>query len=368
MKKSLFLFLICCCIFSSCKVYRFFVRNFANITDYKFFTEHSISHSTEPFYFFYSNKINAPGNLRVKGFDGDSATLDNVLEQSPSVAFLIIRRDTILYEKYWDKYTDSSWVASFSMAKSFTSALIGIAIHEGFIKSVDEPITNYIPEIKDTAFKKVKIEHLLQMTSGIKFTERYYNPFSDAAKFYYGTNLRSAIENMKIEYVPGTKFEYKSGNPQLLGLIIERATKKTVTEYLQEKIWQPIGAEFDASWSTDRKNNGLEKTFCCLNAAARDYAKFGRLYLKDGNWNGVRVVPQEWVKESTTPTLTEGGVNFYKYQWWINRSSTHDFSCDGLLGQRIFVYPEKQIIIVRLGKNDRNQNYFKLFGQLIHLL
>ena len=173
---------------------------------------------------------------------------------------------------------------------------------------------------------------------------------------------------MKIEYAPGTKFEYKSGNPQLLGLIIERATKKTVTEYLQEKIWQPIGAEFHASWSTDRKNNGLEKTFCCINAAARDFAKFGRLYLKNGNWNGVQVVPEAWVNESTSPTLTEGGVNFYKYQWWINRSSAHDFSCDGLLGQRIFVYPEKQIIIVRLGKSDRHQNYFQLFGLLIHLL
>ncbi len=368
LKKPLFLILICCSIFSSCKVYRFFVRNFANITDYKFFTEHLLNHSNEPFHFFYSNKFNAAGNLKVKGFDGDSATLDYVMEKSPSVAFLIIRRDTILYEKYWDKYNDSSWVASFSMAKSYVSALIGIAIQEGFIKSVDEPITNYIPEIKDTAFRTVTIKHLLQMTSGIKFTERYYNPFSDAAKFYYGTNLRKSIEDMKIEYAPGTKFEYKSGNPQLLGLIIERATKKTVTEYLQEKIWQPIGAEFDGSWSTDRKNNGLEKTFCCINAAARDFAKFGRLYLNDGNWNGVQVVPQNWVKESTTPTLTEGGVNFYKYQWWINRSSSHDFSCDGLLGQRIFVYPEKQIIIVRLGKNDRNQNYFQLFGQLIHLL
>lgn len=368
MKKNIVLILICCFVLSSCKTYRFFYRNLAEITDYKFFARHSLNHSTEPFHFIYSNQLNVLGNLKVKGFNGDSSSLDIVLEQSPSVAFLIIRRDTILYEKYWDKYNDSSWVASFSMAKSYISALIGIAIKEGFIKSVEEPITNYLPELMGAAFRKVTIKHLLQMTSGIKFTERYYNPFSDAAKFYYGTNLRKSIEDMKVEYEPGIKFEYKSGNPQLLGLIIERATKRTVTEYLQEKIWQPIGAEFDASWSTDRKTNGLEKTFCCLNASARDFAKFGRLYLKDGNWNGAQLIPASWVKESTTPTLIEGGVNYYKYQWWINRCSSHDFSCDGLLGQRIFVYPEKQIIIVRLGKNDRNQNYFKLFGQLIHLL
>ena len=368
MKKLFALLIISLTIFSSCKVYRFFFRNFANITDYKFFPEHQLTHSSAPFHFNYSENLNASGNLRVKGFAGESASLESVLEQSATVAFLIVRRDTILYEKYWDKYNDSSWVASFSMAKSYISALIGIAIHEGLIKSVNESITNYIPEIKDTALRHVTIRHLLQMTSGIKFTERYFNPFSDAAKFYYGTNLRRSIEHIKLEVEPGTRFQYSSGNPQLLGLILERATKKTVTQYLQEKIWQPIGAEFDASWSTDRKKNGLEKTFCCLNAAARDYAKFGRLYLNDGMWNGVQVIPESWVDESVSPDLSAGGVSYYKYQWWLNRCSSFDFSCDGLLGQRIFVYPEKEIIIVRLGKNDRHQNYFKLFGELIEKL
>ncbi len=368
MKKIFAALLICITLFSSCKVYRFFVRNFANITDYKFFPEHSLSHSTQPFHFYSSQKHNAPGSFRIKGFENDTATLDNILEASSTVAFLIIRHDTILYEKYFDKYNDSSWVASFSMAKSFTSALIGIAIHEGFIKSVDEPIGNYIPEIKDEALKKVTIKQVLQMTSGVKFSEGYYSPFSDAAKFYYGMNLRKSIENMKLEYEPGTKFEYKSGNSQLLGLIIERATKKTVTEYLQEKIWQPIGTEYNASWSTDRKRNGLEKTFCGLNATAIDFAKFGRLYLNKGNWNGTQVVPESWVKESVTPEEKEGSVKYYKYQWWLNQSSANDFSCWGLLGQHIMVFPDKQVIIVRLGKNERKQNYFKLFGELIPLL
>ncbi|MEI7802028.1 MAG: serine hydrolase domain-containing protein, partial [Bacteroidota bacterium] len=247
LKKIFFALIVSLCFFSSCKVYRFFVRNFANITDYKFFAEHPLAHSTQPFHFFSSNNLNTPGKFLVKGFEDDTASLDNILEASSTVAFLIIRHDTILYEKYFDRYTDSSWVASFSMAKSYVSALIGIAIHEGLIKSVDEPITNYIPEMKDSSFKKVTIRHLLQMTSGIKFSEGYYSPFSDAAKFYYGTNLRKSIENMKVEYEPGTKFEYKSGNSQLLGLIVERATKKTVTQYMQEKIWQPIGTEFNAS-------------------------------------------------------------------------------------------------------------------------
>jgi len=366
--KLFFLLIFIVCLLSSCKVYRFFVRNFAEIDDYKFFPEHKIERSSQPFHFFYSEKLNAAGKIKVKGFDGKISSLDSILNASPTVAFLIIRRDTILYENYWDNYTDSTWVASFSMAKSFTAALIGIAIAEGKIKSVDEPITNYIPEMKDTAFHHVTIHHLLQMTSGIKFTERYYNPFSDAAKFYYGTNIRRFIKNMKVIYPPGTHWEYKSGNPQLLGLIIERATGKTVSEYLEEKIWKPMGAEWNASWSTDRKNNGIERTFCCLNATALDFAKFGRLYLNDGNWNGNQLVPAQWVADCTTPDTTNGGVKFYKYQWWLNQGITGSYGCDGLLGQRIFVYPEKKIVIVRLGKGDRNQNYFKLFGEIVRQL
>jgi CubicO group peptidase (beta-lactamase class C family) len=250
------------------------------------------------------------------------------------------------------------------MAKSVTSILIGCAIDEGFIKSVDEPITNYIPELNEKGFDKVTIRHLLQMTSGIEFKESYSNPFGDAASFYYGRNLRKKISKMEMKTEPGTQFEYISGNTQLLGLVLERALHgKSVTQYLQEKLWTPLGMEYDASWSIDRKKDGLEKTFCCLNACARDYARIGRLYLNKGNWNGKQIVSQKWVEESTKLDTTAGSASFYQFQWWLPAPGV-DFMAEGILGQFIYVNPSKDLIIVRLGKKEGEANWWSVFMSL----
>jgi CubicO group peptidase (beta-lactamase class C family) len=250
------------------------------------------------------------------------------------------------------------------MAKSVTSILIGSAIDEGLIKSVDEPITNYIPELAKNGFNKVTIKHLLQMTSGIKFNESYVNPFGDAASFYYGLNLRKEIGKMKLKTEPGKQFDYVSGNTQLLGLVLERSLKdKTITQFLQEKIWTPLGMEYDASWSIDRKKNGLEKTFCCLNARARDFAKIGRLYKNKGNWNGKQIVSQRWVEESTRLDTSEGSVNFYQYQWWLP-TPNEDFMAEGILGQFVYVNPTKDLIIVRLGKKEGKADWWSIFTSL----
>jgi CubicO group peptidase (beta-lactamase class C family) len=289
---------------------------------------------------------------------------DKYLEDNNTVAFLIIKNDTIQYEKYFKGYDNESVVPSFSMAKSVTSILIGCAIDEGLIKSVDEPITNYISELKNNGFEKVTIKHLLQMTSGIRFNESYVNPFGDAASFYYGLNLRKEIEKMKLKTEPGKKFEYASGNTQLLGLVLERSLKeKTITSYLQEKIWTPLEMEYDASWSIDRKKNGLEKTFCCLNARARDFAKIGRLYKNKGNWNGKQIVSQKWVEESTKLDTSEGSANFYQYQWWLP-TPNEDFMAEGILGQFVYVNPKKDLIIVRLGKNEGKADWWTIFTSL----
>jgi CubicO group peptidase (beta-lactamase class C family) len=250
------------------------------------------------------------------------------------------------------------------MAKSVISILIGIALEEGHIQSLMEPITNYIPELIPNGFEKVRIEHLLQMTSGLKYNESYFNPFGDVATFYYGTNLRKAIAKMKLKEVPGNHFEYQSGNTQLLGLVLERALKgKTITAYLEEKIWQPLGMEFSASWSIDRKKNGLEKAFCCLNARARDFAKLGRLYLKNGDWNGKRIVSAEWVMQSTRIDTTNGSAWFYQYQWWLP-TKNGDFTARGILGQYIYVNPEKELIIVRLGKKQGGVHWMTMLPAL----
>jgi len=356
------LLVIFCLSLIGCTLTRFVVYNFADIRDHKKFPSRPLKASPEPFHFVTSPN---PINPTMHFSDSDPGTkLADYLKKTKTVAFLIIRRDTVLFEHYYSGYNKESVVPSFSMAKSFTSALIGCAISDGLIKSVDEPAINYLPEWKGRNLDGVTIRHILQMTSGIRFNESYVNPFGHAAKFYYGRNLRKYVAKMKPETAPGTKWEYRSGNTQVLGLILERALKeKTVTEYLQEKIWNPIGMERDASWSIDKKNNGMEKTFCCLNATAHDYAKFGRLYLNKGNWNGKQVLPENWVAQSVNPDKSAGGKPWYQFQFWMARSSG-DYIAEGILGQFIFVSPANQTIIVRLGKSEGDVKWAGLFDSL----
>lgn len=345
----------------SCKVGRFFIYNFADIKDHKKFPARTLEGSSSPFVF---TKLESPKAPKMVYFDSDSLPFGEFLDKKNTVAFLIIRRDTILYENYWRNYDETSIVPSFSMAKSMTSMLIGCAIEDGLIQSVDEPVTNYIPELKDNGFDKVTIEHVLQMTSGIDFNESYTNPFGDAATFYYGRNLRKAISKMTLKRAPGEQFEYTSGNTQLLGLILERALKdQTVTAYFQEKIWGRLGMEFDASWSIDRKKEGLEKTFCCVNARARDYAKLGRLYLHDGNWNGDQLVPAGWVAQSTKMDTSNGSAWYYQYQWWLP-SKSGDFIAKGILGQYIYVDPAKDLIMVRMGRKSGSVYWERFFQNI----
>ena len=344
-------------LLTSCQLGRFVFYNFADIKDHKKFQSRPLTAATSPFNFQITNKGKFPKEL-------NNIPFDKYLEDNKTVAFLIIKNDNIQYGKYFKGYDKESIVPSFSMAKSVTSILIGCAIDEGLIKSVDEPITSYIPELKKNGLDKVTIKHLLQMTSGIKFNESYVNPFGDAASFYYGLNLRKEIGKMKLKTEPGKKFEYVSGNTQLLGLVLERSLKdKTITSYLQEKIWTPLEMEYDASWSIDRKKNGLEKTFCCLNARARDFAKIGRLYKNKGDWNGKQIVSQKWVEESTKLDTSEGSANFYQYQWWLP-TPNEDFMAEGILGQFIYVNPKKDLIIVRLGKNEGKADWWTIFTSL----
>lgn len=360
--RSLVTLLALPALISSCQVGRYVVYNFADIKDYKKFPAHTLRHSTTTFTFHDSAGSKAPKAISV-GKDKQTP-FDKYLEENKTVAFLIIQNDTVRYEKYFKGYNQTSIVPSFSMAKSVTSILIGCAIHDSLIQSVDDPVTKYLPELEKNGLGKVTIRHLLQMTSGIKFNESYTNPFGDAAAYYYGRNLRKQIHKMKPGEQPGTRFAYSSGNTQLLGAILEKALNgKTITQYLQEKIWQPLGMEYDASWSIDRKKNGLEKTFCCLNAPARDFAKIGRLYLHNGKWNGKTIVPAQWVQQSTHPDTSQGGAAYYKYQWWLP-TPNGDFMAQGILGQFIYVNPAKNLIIVRLGKKSGDINWWSLLPAL----
>jgi len=348
-------------LLNSCKLTRFVVYNFADINDHKKFPSRIIENDDKTFHFATALQEQQPADIEI---DGKKVTFDRYLQAQNTVAFLIIRNDTIQYERYFGGYDQSAIVPSFSMAKSITSILIGCALDDRLIQSIDEPVTNYIPELHANGFDQVKIRHLLQMTSGIKFNEGYYNPFGEVATFYYGTNLRKAIRKLKLEAEPGTRFKYSSGDSQVLGLVLARALKnKTISQYLQEKIWQPVGMEYAASWSLDRKKDGLEKTFCCINAPARDFAKIGRLYLNQGNWNGQQLVPKKWVAESTQIDSLEGSKWYYQHQWWLT-SKKGDYMAVGILGQYIYVNPAQNLIIVRLGKNGGKADWPKVFIDL----
>lgn len=351
-------------VMTGCSVGRMMIYTFSDIKDYKRFPYRELKREGEPFKFFETDSTwRASNPIRVSTNYGTFTKLDDYLPKTKTVAFLVIRNDSILYENYFNGYDTASIVPSFSMAKSYTSALFGIAMAEGKINSVEDSLTQYIPELQGKGLDQVKLKHVLKMTSGIRSQENYHSPFSGVAAMYYGTNLRKQASKTKPEDRPGVAFEYKSMNTQLLGMVIENATGRSLTQYLQEKIWSKIGAEYDATWSIDRKKEGIEKAFCCLNARARDFAKFGRLYLNMGNWEGEQIIPEEWVKESTKVDSKDGATTYYQYQWWLP-SKEGDYSAQGHLGQFIYVHPEKQLIIVRLGKSEGDVDWSNLFREI----
>ena len=315
----------------------------------------------------YASQIEAIGR------DSSNGSFDRYLEASGTTAFLVVHDDKLLYERYFNGYDQRSVNTSFSMAKSFASALVGLAIDEGYIKSVDEPITNYLPELlkKDKRFKSITIRHLLTMSSGIKYEEGATLPWSEAAddtKTYYSTDLRELALNCQIEGTPGQYFEYNNYNPLLVGMILERATGTHVSRYLQEKLWKPMGMEADGSWSLDSKEDGFEKMESGVNARARDFARFGMLFAKEGNWRGKQLISRVWVEESTRPDTSADPSRDYQYFWWVNTpNGKNHFSAQGNYGQYIYVAPEKDLVIVRLGKEEGEQGYgywTELFDEL----
>jgi len=336
----------------------------ADVYDYQKLLERPLDASNSPFEF----SLNLDEDRIRTHFEAVSGMddFDSFLAKNRTQAFIVIQNDNILYEQYFNGASRETIVTSFSIAKSFTSALVGIAVSEGHIHSVNDPITDYLPELaeRDPAFKNITIRNLLMMSSGIKYAEfPFFN--GDDIKTYYYPNLRElALEDTQIVGLPGEKFLYNNYHPLLLGMIIERATGTSVANYLQEKIWKPIGMQYPGSWSLDE--NGFEKMESGINARAVDFAKFGRLFLYNGNWNGVQVVPAGWVAESTQAEpsvdyanyyyddfIFANGQGYYKYMWWgLQRDAhTYDFIAWGNKGQYIYVSPQKNLIVLRFGES-----------------
>lgn len=291
--------------------------------------------------------------------------IEDVIADYPNNAFLIIKNDTILFETYDQTSTTPS--TSFSLAKSFTSALIGIAIQEKLIGSEKDLVVNYIPEIQDTQFaNELTIEHLLNQTSGIKFD------WKTDANIYYGKDILKSLGKIEFEHQPGTYQHYLNITTQILGIILTRVSDKTVSEYLQEKIWHPLGMESAGFWNTDKKNK-LERSFCCMNASARDFAKFGRLYLNEGNWNSQQIINKKWIDQSICRNTADGSSHGYNYSWHLGLKEYDDFMAEGLYAQFIYVCRKKNVIIVSL--NDKQKpikqhrlNWKYVFRQIVDQL
>jgi CubicO group peptidase (beta-lactamase class C family) len=345
----------------------------SDVYDYQKFPQRMIQAGPEPFFFWQGS---AEDESRVRSMLETVLKIDDLdfaLEASGTQAFIVIQNDTILYEGYFNGANRDTIVTSFSMAKSFTSALVGIALAEGRIDSIEDPVTKYLPELaaRDERFSNITLRHLLMMSSGLEFTEYDYPfCFSDDPLAYYYPNLRELVlERTCIIEPPGRHFLYNNYNLQLLGLVLERTTGQNVSYYLQEKLWKPIGMEFNASWSLDSQESGFEQMQSGINARAIDFAKFGRLYLENGSWNGKQVIAPSWVAESTQEDRSIDRVSYYlydpnsedfqffqdngyyKYFWWGygRGDGEYDFSAQGHLGQWIYVSPQADLIIVRNG-------------------
>jgi CubicO group peptidase (beta-lactamase class C family) len=292
---------------------------------------------------------------------GKTVTLDDFVAEARTTGLIVLKDGKVVLERYWHGADASSRFASWSMAKSFVSTLVGFAIGDGLIRSVDDPVTDYLPELKGSGYDGVPIKAVLQMSSGVDFREDYVDSSSDAIMMWDDVlqyNRRHFVEiaaRSKRAVEPFARFNYAGLDTVVLGLLVRQVTGKSLSVYLAEKLWGPLGMEGDAGWLTeDRSDQALEAPFCCLNARLRDYARFGQFMLQNGAWGGQQLLPAGWVAEATYPSgdqvafgkLYHGYPRGYQYQWWIEPGPDRAYAAQGVNGQFIYVNPAKRLVIV----------------------
>lgn len=289
--------------------------------------------------------------------EGD--TPDEFFKRTGTIAFLVLHGDTIMHEYYAKNFDRESTFTTFSLAKVYVSTLVGIAIEEGYIKSLDQQVSDFLPEFEDSALSDITIKHLVQMTSGLKSHEKFSNPFNKVVKMYYGSDLRKASRNLKVKHTPGTRFRYLNINTLILSFVLKEATGMPVSKYLEEKIWKPAGMESNATWSLDHEG-GEEKAFCCINGHARDFARFGLLFLRQGRCGGDTLISGDWICEATSLDTTQGSHMRYQYNWYTS-AEEEDYFGQGLIGQYLYICPKTNTVIVRLGRKIEFSPWYSMF-------
>lgn len=278
-----------------------------------------------------------------------SNKINQIHETYESVAFLVIYKDSILHESYYQGYSDTSKSNSFSVAKSFVSAMLGKAIEQGHIKSLDQKVGDFYPEFSEGLAADLTVGDLSSMATGLDWNEKYDLSINGMMEAYITTNLDQLMLNRKIITPPGQAFVYYSGATQLLGMVIKKAVGQSLSSYFSEKFWQPMGAVEDALWQVDSKENGMEKAYCCFATNAKDFARMGKLYKDHGKWNGEQLLDSAFIAKSTRLRFKDSPE--YGYGWWLaHYKEEKGYAMRGHLGQYIIVFPERDLIIVRLGR------------------
>ncbi len=330
---------------------RAIIHGHANIDDYKIF-ENRIVQNAQPIPWHRDSLYNLQ---RI-----DTAKLA-IFNTFGTTAYVVIRNNKILHEEYWDGGSDTTRSNSFSMAKSIVSLLIGCLHDEGRIESLDQPVTDYLPQFKNTNGFSLRIRDLLTMSSGIEWDESYSSLFSITTEAYYGKHLAELVSGLHVKSEPGKVFEYQGCDAQLLALIIEKASGESVSEYASKKLWKPLGAEHPAFWSIDEAG-GIEKAYCCFNSTARDFARIGQMVLDSGQFNNQQIISKAYIDEATAPASWLKGedgdsCDYYGYLFWIVKYKGNKIIyARGILGQYIFIIPSLNAVVVRLG-TDRSNEY-----------
>ena len=297
------------------------------------------------------------------------ASFDALLAQNHTGAFLIVRDDAVVYERYFDRVTRTTQLPSFSMSKTFAAVLVGCAVHDGLFRSIDDRLVSYVPELASkTGYGDITLEQLLRMTAGINFIEDSYA----GGAFYYTTDLRARMYAYDVKWPAGTHYLYGSVSMQLLwDALNRRLAGKTVARYFEERVWGPMGAEQAAAWSLDSSASGIEKLFGGFSATTRDHARIGLLFLHEGTLDGHAVVPPEWIRESLAVDpvagivqTTDGNVKRGKYQWFWSLDEKSYYFAKGYRGQYVFVIPEKHMVFVRFGDDYGDVDWPALFVQI----
>ncbi len=296
-------------------------------------------------------------------------------EVSTTQGVMIIHDDSIVYEKYWGDFSGNRLATIFSVTKSITSLLCGIAIDEGFIEDIDDPVTKYLPEMKgkDPRWEKLTIRYLLCMFSGLDFDDEYdfnikqLKTVNDCAKLNYGHNLMKQIRGLKFRCDPGIEYRYESMTTAILGVVIERATGKRYGDYLSEKVWKPLQMESVALLNIDSRRHGVAHAFGGITCTLKDLAKIGRLYLNEGMWDGKRIVSKEWVHRTTDYYPKSS----YHYSWYDVRyegfktGEYPGFYAYGIAAQTLYINPHKNLVIVRMGRHNNGRCFVPdVFEQL----